>query len=192
VIWSDPTIPDRTDALLGLGPDPTPWLRHGARVLRDAGATMIAIPCITAHAFAADVERAAGLPVVHMIEEVARHLVTLDPPVRRVGLLATTGTLHAGLHKQWLDGVDIVLPDPVSQEDELMAAIRAVKAGERGDAVSDTLRRVALRLVEGGAQAIIAGCTEIPLVLSPATVPVPLLDPAVILARALIDRAREP
>jgi aspartate racemase len=34
VIWSDPTIPDRTEALLGDGPDPTPWLLDGSRVLR--------------------------------------------------------------------------------------------------------------------------------------------------------------
>lgn len=192
VIWSDPTIPDRTEALLGLGADPTPWLRRGARVLRDAGATMIAIPCITAHAFAAEVEHESGLPVVHMIDEVAAHLTTLQPSVHTVGLLATSGTLHAGLHKQWLERVDIVLPDHVSQEDEVMAAIRAVKAGERGDAVSEPLRRAAARLVEGGAQAIIAGCTEIPLVLSPTVVPVPLLDPAVVLARALIRRSLEP
>lgn len=192
VIWSDPTIPDRTEALLGLGPDPTPSLRLGARVLRDAGATMIAIPCITAHAFAAEVEHESGLPVVHMIDEVAEHLSSLQPAARTVGLLATSGTLHAGLHKKWLDRVDIVLPDPDSQEDEVMAAIRAVKAGERGEAVVEPLRSAAERLVKDGAQAIIAGCTEIPLVLTPDAVPVPLLDPAVILARALIRRALEP
>jgi aspartate racemase len=192
VIWSDPTIPDRTEALLGLGADPTPSLRLGARVLRDAGATMIAIPCITAHAFAAEVEHESGLPVVHMIDEVTRHLTTLQPPARTVGLLATSGTLHAGLHKQWIDHVDIVLPDPDSQEDEVMAAIRAVKAGERGQTVTEPLQRAATRLIEAGAQAIIAGCTEIPLVLAPEAVPVPLLDPAEILARALIRRALEP
>lgn len=77
VIWSDPTIPDRTEALLGGGPDPTPWLLDGSRVLREAGATVIAIPCNTAHAFVPRIADRVGLPIVHMIGEVARHLSEL-------------------------------------------------------------------------------------------------------------------
>ena len=192
VIWSDPTIPDRTEALLGRGPDPTPWLLHGCRVLREAGATVIAIPCNTAHAFVPRIADQIGLPIIHMIDEVAKHLATLEPPVRTAGLLATTGTMREGLYQQWLDrvGIDLVLPDPASQDLEVMAAIRAVKAGERGIAATEPLRRAAKRLVDRGAQAIIAGCTEIPLGLSPAALDVPLLDPAVVLARALIRRSR--
>ena len=192
VIWSDPTIPDRTSALLGLGPDPTPFLLQGCRVLRKAGATVIAIPCNTAHAFLPRIADRVGLPIIHMIDEVARHMATLEPPVRTAGLLATTGTVGAGLYQQWLDpvGIRLVLPDPASQDTEVMAAIRAVKAGERGIVASEPLRRAAMRLVDRGAQAIIAGCTEIPLGLSPAALPVPLLDPAVVLAQALINRSR--
>src|SRR3546814_6650974 len=48
VIWADPTVPDRTLALTENGPDPTPWLIRGARVLRESGATTLAIPCNTA------------------------------------------------------------------------------------------------------------------------------------------------
>ena len=191
VIWSDPTIPDRTAALLGEGPDPTPWLLNGCRVLREAGATVIAIPCNTAHAFVPRIADQAGLPIVHMIDEVARHLAAAEPPVRTVGLLATSGTVLTGLYQQWLDrvGIDIVLPEPDSQDAEVMAAIRAIKAGERGVAVADPLRRAAGRLVDRGAQAVIAGCTEIPLGLSPEDIDVPLLDPAVVLAQALIRRS---
>ena len=192
VIWSDPTIPDRTDALLGLGPDPTPLLLHGCRVLRKAGATVIAIPCNTAHAFVPRIADRVGLPIIHMIDEVARHLAALDPPVRTAGLLATTGTVRAGLYQEWLArvGVSLVLPDPASQDEEVMAAIRAVKAGERGIVAAEPLRRAANRLIDRGAQAIIAGCTEIPLGLSAEAIQVPLLDPAVVLARALIRRSR--
>jgi aspartate racemase len=100
--------------------------------------------------------------------------------------------VRANLYQDWLAGVGIslVLPDPASQDLEVMAAIRAVKAGERGIAAAEPLRRAAKRLVDRGAQAIIAGCTEIPLGLSPGAVEVPLLDPAVVLARALIRRSR--
>jgi aspartate racemase len=191
VIWSDPTIPDRTEALLGHGPDPTPWLLNGSRVLREAGATVIAIPCNSAHAFVPRIADHVGLPIVHMIGEVARHLTSLRPAVRTAGLLATTGTVHAGLYQEWLDrhGIRLALPDPTSRQDQVMAAIRAVKAGDLGAAAAP-LAEAARQLTAQGAQAIIAGCTEIPLGLPADAVDVPLVDPAVALAQALVRRAR--
>ncbi|SEH03655.1 aspartate racemase [Nonomuraea solani] len=191
VIWSDPTIPDRTEALLGSGPDPTPWLLNGGRVLREAGATVIAIPCNTAHAFVPRIAGHVGLPIVHMIGEVAGHLSALTPRVHTAGLLATTGTVRAGLYQEWLDraGIRLVLPEAASQHGEVMAAIRAVKAGARDDTTTDLLARAARRLTEQGAQTVIAGCTEIPLGLPADAVDVPLVDPALVLARALVRRA---
>ncbi|MFE3032971.1 aspartate/glutamate racemase family protein [Streptomyces canus] len=191
VIWSDPTIPDRTKALLDGGPDPTPWLLDGSRVLREAGATVIAIPCNTAHAFVPRIADYIGLPIVHMIGEVARHLSELTPRIHTAGLLATTGTIRAGLYQEWLDrlGIRLVLPDAASQNDEVMTAIQAVKAGVRDDTTAALLARAAHRLTEQGAQAVIAGCTEIPLDLPTDAVDVPLVDPALVLARALVRRA---
>ncbi|MFD1544235.1 aspartate/glutamate racemase family protein [Nonomuraea guangzhouensis] len=191
VIWSDPTIPDRTEALLGDGPDPTPWLLDGSRVLREAGATLIAIPCNTAHAFVPRIADHVGLPIVHMIGEVARHLTTLSPRIHTAGLLATTGTVRVGLYQEWLDrfGIGLVLPDAASQDHEVMTAIRAVKAGARDVTVTEPLARAARRLTAQGAQVIIAGCTEIPLGLCAEAVDVPLVDPALVLAQALVRRA---
>ncbi|WP_329267070.1 aspartate/glutamate racemase family protein [Streptomyces sp. NBC_01451] len=191
VIWSDPTIPDRTEALLGDGPDPTPWLLDGSRVLREAGATVIAIPCNTAHAFVPRIADHVGLPIVHMIGEVAGHLSTLSPRIRTAGLLATTGTVRADLYQEWLDhfGIRLVLPDGNSQDHEVMAAIHAVKAGTHDAATTALLARAARRLTRRGAQAVIAGCTEIPLGLPADAVDVPLVDPALVLAHALVRRA---
>ncbi|WP_030950191.1 aspartate/glutamate racemase family protein [Streptomyces sp. NRRL S-646] len=192
VIWSDPTIPDRTRALLGDGPDPTPWLLDGSRVLREAGATVIAIPCNTAHAFVPRIADHVGLPIVHMIGEVARHLSAVTPRLHTAGLLATTGTVRAGLYQEWLDrfGIRLVLPDGAGQDQEVMTAIRAVKSGRRDGTTTALLSRAARRLTEQGAQAVIAGCTEIPLGLPEDAVDVPLIDPALVLARALVRRAR--
>lgn len=190
VIWSDPTIPDRTEALLGDGPDPTPWLLDGSRVLREAGATVIAIPCNTAHAFVPRIAEHVGLPIVHMIGEVARHLGTLRPRIHTAGLLATTGTVRAGLYQEWLDrfGIRLVLPDATSQDHEVMNAIHAMKAGHHDDATTARLADAARRLTGQGAQAVIAGCTEIPLGLPADAVDVPLVDPALVLAQALVRR----
>lgn len=100
-----------------------------------------------------------------MIGETDRHLTTLSPRTHTVGLLATTGTVRAGLHQEWLDrfGVRLVLPDEVGQDREGMTAIRAVKAGVRDDTATRLLYLRRTALAEQGAQAVIAGCTEVPL-----------------------------
>lgn len=187
IIWSDPTVPDRTEALQGAAPDPTPWLLHGARRLREAGATHIAIPCNTAHAFVPGLNERVGIPIVHMIDEVARALAGRSPRIRRAGLLATNGTVGSGLYQDWLHrhDIELVLPDPAQQE-TVMATIRAIKSGRRGPADVGALAVVADQLVAGGAQAVIAGCTEIPLGLTDQQVTVPLVDPARVLADAMV------
>ncbi len=171
---ADPTVPDRTLALTEDGPDPTPWLLRGARVLRESGATTLAIPCNTAHAFLPAISSQLGLPVVHMIDEVARHIRTLSPAVTSVGLLATTGTVRTGLYQQWLSeySIDVLVPGPAIQDELVMPAIRAIKSGNVGDETTDKLVRAADLLVESGAQVVVAGCTEIPLGLPPTPQPV--------------------
>jgi aspartate racemase len=71
-----------------------------------------------------------------------------------------------------------------------MAGIRAVKAGAHDDATTAPLARAARRLADRGAQAVIAGCTEIPLGLPADAVGIPVVDPALTLAEALVRRAR--
>jgi aspartate racemase len=190
VIWADPTIPDRTLALTDNGPDPTPWLLQGAAVLREAGATMLGIPCNTAHAFLPAIASRLGVPLVHMIDEVARHISAGTPAITKVGLLATTGTVRAELYQHWLAeyGIDVVVPHSSIQIENVMPAIRAVKAGRHGGHIATALAGAAQHLVERGAQTVVAGCTEIPLGLPPERAPCRLIDPAMVLAQALLDR----
>jgi aspartate racemase len=194
VIWADPTIPDRTLALSDNGPDPTPWLLQGAALLREAGATLLAIPCNTAHAFLPAIASRLGVPLVHMIDEVARHISAVTPAITKVGLLATTGTVRAELYQHWLAayGIDVVVPHSRIQNANVMPAIRAVKAGKHGGQVTTALADAARHLVERGAQTVVAGCTEIPLGLPPERAPCRLVDPAMVLAQALLDRVGTP
>lgn len=189
VIWSDPATPDRTEALLDGGEDPTPWMAHGIEILAGAGATMVAIPCNTAHAFVPALAKQAPIPIIHMIGAVASELAEAPEPVTRIGLLATTGTCRTRLYQQWMDkrGIDVLLPADDDQ-DTVMTAIRAVKAGQVGPDAPELFAEVARHLVAAGAQAIVAGCTEIPLALSAEAVSVPLVDPVQVLARAVLTR----
>jgi aspartate racemase len=190
LIWSDPTIPDRTDALLIHGADPTPALIAGAKLLQQSGAAMLAVPCNTAHAFLAAVQTAVDIPIVHMIEETANHVQLLTPHVHRVGLLSTTGTQKAGLYQAWLDkkGIEVLSPDAESQENLVMASIRGIKAGKSGTDVKPQFIAAARKLIDAGAQAIIGGCTEVPAGLAAGDIDVPFIDPARILAESLVQR----
>jgi aspartate racemase len=191
VVWSDPTVPDRSAAIVGDGPDPTPWLLRGARVLTGAGAGLIAVPCNTAHAFLATVEEQIGVPIVHMIDQAVRVVVEHAPRPRRVGLLATTGTVRAGLYQDWFAraGVDVVLPTSNEQEDLVASAIQAVKAGRRGREVTGLLADAGQRLARRGAQVLISACTEIPLVFDERHTSLPVIDPTWVLAHAVVAAA---
>ncbi|HHX27787.1 MAG TPA: amino acid racemase [Firmicutes bacterium] len=186
VIDSNPAIPDRTAFILGKGEDPTPVMVKTAKNVESLGADLIAIPCNTAHYFHDAIQGAVKVPVLHIMREVAR---LLKGHVERVGILASTGTLKTELYERALgeSGISVIVPRGDDQ-DEVMDAIYSVKGGnlERGREIA--LRQGA-RLVEAGAQAVIAGCTEIPLVLSDGDLETPVVDATKVLAEACVRLA---
>lgn len=187
VVWSDPTVPDRSAALLEGGPDPTPWLIAGASMLERMGASVIAMPCNTAHAFLPAVEKAVTVPVVDMIRATVESPRMGGPSVSRVGLLATDGTLRAGLYRRHVQqiGRELVVPTDEGQA-EVMYALRAIKAGDTGARVRALLGSAASRLIAEGAEVIIAGCTEVLLGMTEESLSVPVIDPAQELAQRIV------
>ena len=71
-----------------------------------------------------------------------------------------------------------------------MKVIYAVKAGDLSEEVKKNIISIAQKLIDKGAEAIIAGCTEIPLLLKEGDISVPLIDPTQILARIAVQKAR--
>lgn len=191
VIWADPTVPDRSDALLHGGEDPTPWLLRGAIQLVAMGAAFIAVPCNTAHAFFPAIERAIPVPLIHMMDETASAVEIAFPAIERVGLLATTGTIASGLYQEWFakHHIEVIAPNDDLQERVVMGAIHRVKAGETGSETTELLAKAAVYLVDHGAEALVAGCTELPLVFCDGDASVPVIDPTRVLAEAVVRRA---
>lgn len=192
VVEDDPSIPDRTAAIFEGGPDPLPAMLEAGRRLIGAGADFIVIPCNTAHHF---YERLAGrlpVPVLHIMEETARFIARDHPAARRIGLLATTGTVWTGLYDRALAkrGLTVLHPAPAVQE-QIMEAIYGrdgIKAGHY-DRPRELLTAAGRSLVESGADVVVAGCTEIPLVLKPGLLPVPVIDATEALALAAVTEA---
>lgn len=191
LIFSNPQVPDRTAAIRGEGPDPLPVLVAGAEVLIQGGADFIAIPCVTVHHFYDALQRAVGVPILHLIGETVTAVVSEHPGLRRAGLLATTGTLQSRLFEPYFEprGFSIVTPEPAVQASAVMEAIYAVKRGDRPDGPRRLIREAAEHLRVRGAEVIIAGCTEVPLILQDGDLPVPVIDPTWILAQAAVRRA---
>ena len=191
VIWADPAVPARATALVPGGDDPTPSLLHGARQLVAMGASFIAVPCNTAHAFFPSIERAITVPFIHMMDETATAVELAYPSIERVGLLATTGTIASRLYQEWFakHHIEVIVPSDNLQERVVMGAIHLVKAGITVQETTELLAEAATHLVAHGAEALIAGCTELPLVFRDGDASVPVIDPTRVLAEAIVRRA---
>lgn len=168
VIDNDPGVPDRTAAIEGRGESPAPRLFAMARGLVALGAELLVMPCNSAHAFADAVrEAAAPVPFIDLIETTVAATRERLPGVAAVGLLATDGALAARLYQDAYEAAGIRALVPLGDDQRtVMDAIYAVKRGAADDAVRARLRLVGERLAAAGAEAIVAACTEVPLLLA--------------------------
>jgi aspartate racemase len=193
LIYSNPKIPPRTDAILGKGPDPTIDLINGIKILLNGGADFIIIPCITAHYFLPGIKKQIDFSYLSLIEESLKWVKNNVPNLRKAGILSSTGTLASRLfHDHFLSGgIEVIHPDEKEQE-QVMNAIfgdQGIKAGHSSGYARNTILSMAENLINRGAEAIIAGCTEIPLALTARDISVPLIEPMEITARAGIIEA---
>ncbi len=195
IIDNNPKIPDRTPAILGSGENPIPMMIEAAKNLERAGADFIVIPCVSAHYFIQELSERIAIPVISVIDEVAGEIERRSPGLKRTGLIATTGTIRAGLFQDRLGkiGVEVVIPSSVEQEDLVMSSIygeSGIKAGFISPENRGKILKVTKALIDKGAQGIIGGCTEVPLVMQQSDIEIPFFDSLHILALAAIHRAR--
>jgi aspartate racemase len=188
IVDNNSGVLDRNAAVAGSGPSPAPVLAAMARGLQRAGAEILVMPCNTAHAFAGAIRAVSDLPFVDLIEAASDEAVAHR--AARVGVLAADGCLQAGLYQHALTRrhVAAILLDHRAQA-RFMSLLYDIKAGDRGPDVRAGMKALAEELVAAGAEALVAGCTEVPLVLGPQDVPIPLTDSIDALARATIRAA---
>lgn len=190
VIYCVPQIPDRSDYILNAGRTPLPDMIAGVRTLVAMGAGAIVMPCNTAHHWYHALSNITSLPILHIVDAVRDALAALNVTSQRVGLLATSGTVNAGIYQnRFKPGAfqsEILVPSPVAQQELVMSGIRAVKSGDLVTGRNHLLS-AAHQLVDAGADAIVMGCTEIPVVLDETELQgVPLIDATCCLADAAI------
>ncbi|KAE8756867.1 MULTISPECIES: aspartate/glutamate racemase family protein [Paraburkholderia] len=199
MVEQNPQIPDRTEALLGNGDDPTLALYAACKTLEEGGADLIAIPCNTAHAFVDRIQPALTIPIVNMLTCTADYLREAFPSLREVGVLATSGTLASRVYEKALEACGFVQIAPAATaQARLMNAIygpSGAKAGYTSGECCDDLAAAVDDLVAQGVQVIVLGCTELPLLLRGSTLKRPdglvvqLVDPTEVLAKRCVAYA---
>ncbi len=167
IIDNDPGVPNRNDAVAGRGPSPAPQLAAMARRLEAAGAEVLVMVCNAAHAFQDAIVDAVEVPFVSIIDETVAATLARVPEARCVGVLAAEGALDAGLYQRAFGerGITALVPEGDDRA-RFMDLMYAIKGGDKGDAVAQGMVRLARGLREAGAEALVAGCTEVPLVLT--------------------------
>lgn len=180
IVDINPQIPDRSDPFAR----PGPVLAEMAGGLQGAGAQVLAIACDSAHVHADLISRASGLPLVDMIETASR--AARDSGARRAGVLGARDAVR--LYHEYIaaQGMGLVTL-PRDDQARFMDLVGRIKAGDLGAAVREGMRQLAEVLVREGAEAVIAGCTEVPLVLDPGDVRAPLIDAGEELARRCVS-----
>ncbi len=190
IIDNNPQIPDRTEAILHDGVSPVPLLQRSARRLESAGADFIIIPCNTAHYFIDKIEKVVDIPILNMIMATIEEL----QPDSVAGLLATSGTIETGVYDEYSrerEDVEIITPTERDQNIvmEVIYGEKGIKAGYKTTNNKNKLLKVAAGLKKRGAQAIIAGCTELRLVLSSSDLEtLKLLRPIDIISEKTVQR----
>jgi aspartate racemase len=186
----NPHVPNRQDAILHGGEDPGPVLADMAADLEASGADFLVIPCNTAYVFEDAILAATRIPLISIIGVSIAAAQERAPGANRIGLLATDGCLKAGVFQAGLDAAGLKAELPTEDElREFMALIKTIKAGRQTDETALRMADLAEALVARGAGAVIAGCTEIPLVLGQDAVSVPLVSSTDALAEITVKLA---
>ncbi|MEE4280246.1 MAG: amino acid racemase [Halieaceae bacterium] len=191
LVDNNPKVPSRIAALIdNTGPSPAPVLIAMARGLQAQGADFLVMPCNTAHHYHAEIAATVDIPFLNLMELVRRTLKETQPRPRRVGLLASSALRMIRLYEPYLAeaAIEVVYPAEGEQA-QLMALIRAVKAGRVRETGTDALTAAAASLESQGVDQLLIACTELSALAGSLRSALPALDAADVLARAVIERA---
>jgi len=193
IINNNPKIPSRTRAILYNEESPVSMMIETARNLQKAGADFVVIPCNSAHVFMPEVLPHVKIPILDMITETVDYITKEMPRITAVGLLAARIVVEAQLYQARLKAVSIKTITPIEQQQTIVRqVIEDVKLNKNSEGVKSKLTGLIGALTAKGAQAVIAGCTEISIVAKDLTVDVPIFDSNEILAKAGVNMARNP
>jgi aspartate racemase len=183
IVDQDPTVPNRQVAISSGNDDVSAHLTAMAQRLENAGADFLVLVCNTAHVFVDDLRERVSIPFISIIDETIAEIGRQAPDARTVGIMATDGCLNTRIYQDAVEASGRTALEPDSEGVvELMRLIGAIKAGDQGPDIAEGMHAVAQALVERGADVIVGGCTEIPIVFEGDGFAVPVISSTNVLA----------
>lgn len=188
IIDSNTLIPDRTAYILGKGKDPATEMIRTAISLENMGADFLIMACNTAYYYYDRIIPFIKIPMLNMIEETAKEIAKLK--IKTVGLLATDGVLESKVYEHKLQQykIKVLKPSIESQKVVMDLIYKGIKASDYSLDITN-FQGVIEELYEGGAEALILGCTELPLAFEMFSLQGQTIDPTKILAERAVEFA---
>jgi aspartate racemase len=167
-------------------------LSDGVRQVADAGADFYVCPDNTAHIVLEKIAADLPLPGLHIADVVCREIAAGG--YRHVGLLGTKWTMTGPVYRTALEkrGLPLSIPDEAVRAELNRAIFEELVEGDFKPQTTDRFLKAIDDLKARGADCVILGCTEIPLIVTAANSPLPVLDSTRLLAKqAVIEAIRE-
>jgi aspartate racemase len=161
-----------------------------AKRVERGGADFVLICTNTMHRMADDVARNVSIPLLHIADATAERVVSSG--LARVGLLGTKFTMEQDFYKGRLVekyGLEVLIPNELDRQIVHNIIYRELCLGEIKNSSREQLKAIIKRLDDNGAQGVILGCTELPLLIKQGDCPIPLFDTAAIHAEAAVEYA---
>jgi aspartate racemase len=165
---------------------------HAASSLEKAGADFIVICTNTMHKMADDVQNKISIPLLHIADTVSTEIVGMG--LKKVALLGTRFTMEQDFYKGRIKdkyGIDVIVPNEEDKKVIHDVIYKELVKGIFKESSKKKYIEIIQKLIEQGAEGIILGCTEIPLLIKQQDVNIPIFDTASIHARAAVKYALE-
>lgn len=161
-------------------------LIDGVKKLEAAGADFIIIACNTVHIFYEQMQAAVKIPILNIVEETKKKI--LESGFKKVGLFSSESTNKLGLYQNSFkqNGIEII-PANDNQQKLLNNVIENVMGGKQGAEDVKTLKEISAEYSKQGAEAVVMGCTEIPLAINQSQIDIKLFDSTQILSESAVD-----
>lgn len=165
-------------------------LIEGVKKLEEAGAELIIIACNTVHLFYNEMQSTVKIPILSIIEETKKEVIRSK--IKKVGIFASETTNKYNLYQKVLEKEGIKTISPNKKEQKIMnEIIEKVMGGNQSEVETNQLNKIAKNYEGKGAEAIILGCTEIPLAINQSQTKVKLFDTLQILGEAGVNYSFE-
>ena len=163
---------------------------ESAQNLEKAGANMVLICTNTMHKMANEVQNAIQVPLLHIADAAAEKIK--EKNLKKVGLLGTKYTMEQDFYKGRIKekyNIDVIIPDSDEREDIHNAIFNELCLGQIKDESREKYKKIINNLAKNGAEGIILGCTEIPLLINQKDFTIPIFDTTLIHSIFAVDYA---